>query len=203
MTDAPRDPRRHGPVEDALGIATGALVISLGIALLRSAEVATGGTAGLSLLLTYATGWAFPLVFVLVNAPFFVLAALRKGRRFTVRSAVAIMAVAALAPLHRVFLPDGLDVWWAAIVGCVLCGVGLVILFRHDASLGGFNVVALLLQERLGWRAGWTQMVLDGAVVVASLALLSPIAFAASLVGAVVVNLVLALNHRPDRYLGW
>lgn len=41
----------------------------------------------------------------------------------------------------------------AAVVGGLLCGTGMLILFRHRASLGGLDTLVLYLQERLGWRA--------------------------------------------------
>jgi uncharacterized membrane-anchored protein YitT (DUF2179 family) len=75
-------------------------------------------------------------------------------------------------------------------------------LFRHHASLGGLNVLALWLQERHGWRAGRVQMALDCAIVVAALALVEPARVALSVLGAVALNLVVAVNHRPGRYLG-
>src|SRR5664280_1337097 len=77
-----------------------------------------------------------------------------------------------------------------------------LILFRHKSSLGGLNTVALLAQERFGWRAGYVQLALDGTIIVASLAIVAPAVVALSAAGAVVLNLVLALNHRPGRYLG-
>jgi len=80
--------------------------------------------------------------------------------------------------------------------------VGLLILFRHQSSLGGFNILALLLQEKLKWRAGYVQMVLDVAIVLAALALVSPVMVLLSAAGATLLNFILALNHRPGRYLG-
>ena len=47
----------------------------------------------------------------------------------------------------------------------------MLILFRHRASLGGFNVLVLYLQERYGWRAGLIQMGLDCSIVVLAFAL--------------------------------
>lgn len=41
-----------------------------------------------------------------------------------------------------------------AVIGGLLMGTGMLILFRHKASLGGFNVLVLYLQEKYGWRAG-------------------------------------------------
>ena len=66
---------RHGLAEDLLGLITGTFIASLGLYLLHSSGTVTGGTAGLSLLLSYAVGAPFGVVFLIVNAPFFALAA--------------------------------------------------------------------------------------------------------------------------------
>jgi uncharacterized membrane-anchored protein YitT (DUF2179 family) len=86
---------------------------------------------------------------------------------------------------------------YAAIAGGTLIGVGLVVLFRHRASLGGVNVLALSLQRRCGWRAGAVQMVIDGAILMAALSTVEPRRVAYSIVGSVALNLVLLWNHRP------
>jgi uncharacterized membrane-anchored protein YitT (DUF2179 family) len=75
-------------------------------------------------------------------------------------------------------------------------------LFRHNASLGGVNVLVLWLQQRHGWRAGAVQMAIDCAIVVAALAIVAPARVALSVLGAVALNFVVAINHRPGRYLG-
>ena len=91
---------------------------------------------------------------------------------------------------------------YAALVGNLLAGVGILVVFRHGSSLGGFNVVALMCQERLGLRAGYVQMALDVAVVLAFAAVSDLGVVLASGAGAVLLNLVIALNHRPGRYAG-
>jgi len=44
--------------------------------------------------------------------------------------------------------------------------------------------------------------VLDVAIVLAALALVAPLMVLLSAAGAVLLNFILALNHRPDRCLG-
>jgi hypothetical protein len=44
--------------------------------------------------------------------------------------------------------------------------------------------------------------VLDVGIVLAALALVPPLVVLLSALGAVLLNLILALNHRPGRYLG-
>lgn len=77
----------------------------------------------------------------------------------------------------------------------------MLMLFGHRASLGGFNVLVLYLQERFGWRAGKVQMALDSLIVLGGLVVADVPRVALSVLGAVVLNLTLAVNHRPGRYL--
>jgi uncharacterized membrane-anchored protein YitT (DUF2179 family) len=196
-------PLRHTAVDDVFGLLTGVLVASLGLYLLKAASLVTGGTAGLALLISYASPVPFPVLFLAVNAPFFVLAAKKKGWKFTLRTALCVALFSAFSFLHPLGTgPLHLESVYAAVFGNLLAGIGLLILFRHGSSLGGFNILALILQERLGWRAGYVQMVLDIAVVLSSFAVVPAGNVLLSAAGAAVLNLVLAVNHRPGRYLG-
>jgi uncharacterized membrane-anchored protein YitT (DUF2179 family) len=198
-----KNPLRHSLVEDVLGILTGTLVVSLGLFLLKSTEAVTGGTAGLALLVSYAVALPFGVLFFAINLPFFALALWKKGLNFTVRTVIAVTLVSLMSEVHpnAVELVD-LNPVYAVVAGNALAGVGLLILFRHKASLGGFSILALILQDRLHWRAGYTQMGLDVAIILAAFAVAPPLTVALSAAGAVLLNLILALNHRPDRYVG-
>jgi len=81
--------------------------------------------------------------------------------------------------------------------------MGLLIVFRHKASMGGFNVLALYIQDRYGIPVGKTQMALDVSIVVAGLWLIPPWLLLVSVTGAVVLNFVLTVNHKPGRYTGF
>jgi uncharacterized membrane-anchored protein YitT (DUF2179 family) len=193
----------HSRVEDALGLLTGVYVVSLGIYFIQTAGAVTGGTAGLSLLLSYATDVGFGWLFVLINLPAFAVAAWQKGAVFTAKSLACVVGVSFATRLQAEMLGlDSLDKTYGVVAGNLLAGAGLLILFRHGASLGGFNVFALLMQEKLGLRAGYVQMVLDVAVVLGSFLVVDPGVVALSALGAVVLNIVLAFNHRPGRYMG-
>jgi uncharacterized membrane-anchored protein YitT (DUF2179 family) len=192
----------HRPHEDVQALVTGTLFVALGIVMFNQAGLLTGGTAGLALLIHYATGVDFALVFFIVNLPFYVFAWLRMGPVFALKTFAAV----ALLSLFAHWLPMGvsfghLSPWVAAVLGGLLCGAGMLMLFRHRASLGGLNVMALYLQDKVGWSAGKVQMVLDCAIVLGGLVVADVPRVAFSILGAVVLNLALAINHRPGRYL--
>ena len=91
---------------------------------------------------------------------------------------------------------------FAAILGGLLTGTGILIIIRHGASLGGVTIVAIYMQKRHGWRAGAVQMAIDGVILVVAFGLLEPVKIAISLVGAAAINLVIGVNHKNGRYFG-
>ena len=196
----------HSVADDVLGILCGTVVVSIGLFLLRAGGVVTGGTAGLTLLLDYTTPIPFGVLFLVINLPFFLLAIRSKGWGFVLRSALAIALVSLFATFHAI--PNigtlgeiTLNPFYAAAIGSVTASVGIIILFRHGASMGGFNIVGLILQDKFGWRAGYVMMVGDAAVVLASFAIADLPLVAASATGVVIMNLIIAFNHRPGRYV--
>ena len=195
--------RSHSAFDDAQAIFTGALFIALGVAMFGKAGLLTGGTAGLAFLVHYATGWQFGLVFFVINLPFYGLAVRTMGWAFTLKTFAAIGAVSLFSELMpHVLRFELLDPLFAGPMGGFLIGAGLLMLFRHKASLGGLNIVVLYLQNRRGWSAGTVQMLIDSAIVLAATALVDLRLLAISILGAVALNLVVAINHKPGRYLG-
>ncbi|WP_374041146.1 YitT family protein [Massilia sp. MS-15] len=193
---------RHTALEDLQALLAGVLLVSLGVTLMGKAGLVTGGVAGLCLLLHYLTGLAFGKIFFALSLPFYILAVRRLGWTFTLKTFGAVLLFSlATNWLPQLLALERVDTLYAAVMGGVLVGVGLLMLFRHQASLGGFNVVCLWLQERFGWRAGLVQLVLDFLILALSYRVLATAAWAASLLGTAILNLTLAINHRPGRYL--
>jgi uncharacterized membrane-anchored protein YitT (DUF2179 family) len=196
-------PARHSALDDAQALVTGSLFVAVGIAMFRAAGLLTGGTAGLAFLVHYASGVPFGAAFFAINLPFYALAARGMGWPFTLKTFAAIGLVSvATELLPRVMAFAVLDAAFAAVMGGFLIGAGLLMLFRHHASLGGLNVLVLWLQSRRGWSAGRLQLVCDALIVAAAFACVEPTRVALSVLGMVALNLVVAINHKPGRYLG-
>ena len=202
-TPAPSPIEPHSLFEDVLAILTAAAFVSLGSGLIAHARLLTGGTFGVALILTRLTPLSFGQLYLLINLPFFWLGVRQMGWRFTLKTFAAIGLVSLGADrLKDVVRFDEVSPAYAAVMGGLLIGIGLLILFRHGASLGGLNILAIWLQEEHGVRAGKFQMAVDSAIVVASFFVVTPWVLALSVLGAVALNVVLAVNHRPGRYLG-
>ncbi len=198
MTDIPK----HSALDDAQGLIYGASMAAFGVVILSHLGLITGQTAGLALLISYATGWAFGPVFFALNLPFYWIGYRRMGLGFVGKTFVAVGLVSALATLLPQYIRfDTLNPAIGAVLFGFATGSALLALFRHGASLGGIGIVALWLQDRTGFRAGYTQMVVDAGIFAAALAILPLPLVAYSALGALVVNMVIALNHSRDRYI--
>lgn len=193
---------RHGLIDDAQGLAYGSFMASIGVLLLTHLGLVTGQTAGLALLIAYATGWGFGPVFFVVNLPFYWLGYRRLGLGFMLKSFTAVAVLSLLVSWLPAYLQFGAvhPGIGALLFGC-LTGSALLALFRHGASLGGIGIVALYLQDATGFRAGWTQLIFDAGLFTLALFVRDWQAVAWSALGALVLNLVIALNHRRDRYV--
>ena len=201
--DASSEALPHRPYEDVLALLTGTMLVALGLVLYTHAGLITGSSAGLALLIQYVSGYGFGTVFFVINLPFYYLAVKRMGWPFTLRTFAAVALISVLSRLT----PDWISIaeinpLYAAVAGGGLMGMGLLVLFRHRAGLGGFNILALYLQDNFGIRAGYFQLGVDLVILVVSLFYLDWTNVALSVAGAAVLNLIIAINHRPGRYVG-
>lgn len=193
---------KHSVIEDVQGIVAGSMLAALGVTMLAAAHLMIGGTAGLGFLLRYSVDISFGTAFFLLNLPFYWLAYKRLGLVFTIKTFSAVALTSLLSGLLPKLIGfSNIEPITAALFGGLLIGCGMLVLFRHRASLGGFGILALYLQDKFGWRAGFVQLGLDCVVLFLSFFVASPFVIACSVLAALALNLTLAINHRTDRYI--
>lgn len=196
------DPLKHSPLDDIQALLIGTLLVALAVTMFKQAGLLSGGTAGIAFLLHYLGLGTFGGVYFVINLPFYWLSWRFMGWPFTLKTFVAVLLVSLMTDgLPQVLGFSQLEPWLAAVLGGVLMGNGFLILFRHQASLGGLGIVALMLQQKRGWRAGHVQMAIDALIVAAAVFTVPLERVALSIAAAVVLNLVIATNHRPGRYM--
>jgi uncharacterized membrane-anchored protein YitT (DUF2179 family) len=194
---------RHRLYEDVLAMISGTMFVSLGTLIYTETMLTVGSSAGLALLLSYVSGWGFGVIFFIVNLPFYILAVKRMGWAFTFRTFTAVALVSILSKLNGQWIDfSHLDPIYATVIGGGLIGTGLLMLFRHRTGLGGINILAMYLQERTGLRAGYFLLGVDLAILAGAFFVLPADRLALSVLGAAIANLIIAINHKPGRYMG-
>ncbi|CAH0528896.1 YitT family protein [Vibrio hippocampi] len=191
----------HTVKENLLALTVGSALVSLGVIIFNHVGLLTGGTAGLAIFITKVTSFSFGQVFFALNLPFYFLSITRMGWQFTLNTLIAVSIVSfAVDHLYHAIQFAHLDIVYAALIGGALIGMGVLVIFRHKMSLGGFNILALFIQERYGISAGKIQLALDSSIVVLSLFIVDISIVALSILGAIATNIILAMNHKPGRY---
>lgn len=180
---------------DVQGLTIGVILCALGILFLKSAGLVTGQAAGLALLLSYVLPWDFGVLFFAVGAPFLVLAWHRRGRVFTLRTLLVIIGIAlSVEGLERVVQISDPGRPLAAVLGGILIGIGVLAVFRHNASAGGLSVLSLVIEQKTGIKAGWVQLAVDGMIFLAACFVLAPAQVLYSFAAAALINFIVIWN---------
>ena len=197
---------KHHPVfEDMFALISASGLISLGVFFLEKASLLSGGTAGLALVSTHFANYSFGQVFFFLNLPFYILAWFSIGSRFTFNTLISVTIISLCVDhLDQVvfirFLEPPYTAAYAAVISGLLTGVGMLILFRHNSSLGGVGILAVFLHKKLSLPTGAVLLFGDLLVLGASFYVLDSYHVMLSVLSAAFVSLVLMINHKPYRY---
>lgn len=192
---------QHSLLDDTQAFGSATLLIALGLHLLDAPGLLMGGVPGMAFLLRHATGVSLGLALFLVNLPFMLLGWRVLGLRFTAKTLLAMSLLSVGVELvRRTLVVASIHPALAATAGGLLVGVGLLVLLRHQASLGGVGVFALWLQRRFGFNVGAVQLAVDALILGTAALTTDPARLMWSVLAALSANSVLLLNHRPGRY---
>ncbi len=162
---------RYWPsIRDYLLILVGALIQAVGIRLFFiPAQLASGGVSGISQLINEYTGWPIGLMVFVGNIPLFLLGwRFLGGRRFALRTAVAVVTYSFFVDFLAFFLPaQGLtdDILLNSLYGAVVSGIGFGLVYRAQGTSGGSDVLARILNHWRGISMTQSYMVVDSAVI--------------------------------------
>jgi uncharacterized membrane-anchored protein YitT (DUF2179 family) len=161
--------RRVKTLNNLIKLCMGCLITAIGILFIRHTNMITGGTAGLSLNLTYLFDLPFPIIFFIVNLPFYIFSLLTMGWKFTCKTIFAICLLTLLTALDSFIPIPSFHSFISALLGGAFMGIGSSIIFSNGASLGGAQILALFLQKKKNWDPGKTSFTFDFLVIFLSL----------------------------------
>lgn len=183
-----------------LSIVEGCLLVALGIHILNSAGLLISGTAGIGMILQQLTDLSFGQLFFLLNTPFYILAWRTLGRDFTLSTFVSVSLLSIMSELMRRYVSIDMNPILSGTLGGLLVGFGLIILFRHNASLGGLNILSVYLERRFSIHASKTTLVADLLVFTIAICTLNAQSIGYSLVAFACLSSVVGRYHRPPKW---
>lgn len=162
--------------QDFFAINLGMAVYSLGwAAFLLPYHITTGGMAGMAAILQYALGFPMQVTILIVNAILLAIAWWQLGAKFTLKTGYAVLALSTFLQLGQDMMTDssgnliqllGADQdSMACVLGAILNGVGIGIVFLSGGSTGGWDIVAALINKYRNVSLGRVLLYLDFFVI--------------------------------------
>ncbi|WOD06618.1 YitT family protein [Marinomonas sp. GJ51-6] len=182
-----------------LSILEGCILVALGLHILNSAGLLISGTAGAGMILLRLTDLSFGQLFFLLNLPFYILAWYTLGRDFTLRTFASVSLLSILSELMKYYAVLSIHPLLSATLGGLLVGFGLIILFRHNTSLGGLNILSVYLERKFNIHASKTTLIADIFVLIAAITFLDLTHLGLSLIAFVLLSSVVGRYHKPPK----
>jgi uncharacterized membrane-anchored protein YitT (DUF2179 family) len=141
------------------------------------ANLASGGVSGISQLVNHFTGWPIGLMVLIGNVPLFLLGwRFLGGRRFALRTAVAIVTYSFLTDLllkipsftyYTNILINDLkgDIFLNSLYGAIVSGIGYGLVYRARGTSGGSDILARILNKWRGISMTQSYLMVDTAVI--------------------------------------
>jgi uncharacterized membrane-anchored protein YitT (DUF2179 family) len=133
-------------------IFAGSVIYSIGINLFIIPHgLLSGGVTGVALLIHYMTQIAVGTLVFILNIPIFIIGLNKINREFILLSLVGMISMSFSLVITRPFRQYMIqDILLSCIYGGVLMGIGGGIVFRQGASLGGTDIISVIIKKERG-----------------------------------------------------
>ena len=166
---------------DYFNITLGLMLYTFGFTVfLLPYEIVTGGIAGIGAIIFYATKFPVQWTFFIINAVLIVAALKELGLKFLAKTIYATIAVTIMLDLAQkiVEMPDGTfyklmgegNDFMSLIIGCMLTGTALAIVFLSNGSTGGTDIIAAVVNKYYNVSLGKGLIMVDLVIIGSCLA---------------------------------
>ncbi|MEH7336001.1 YitT family protein [Neobacillus drentensis] len=136
-------------------ITIGAILMAVGLEIfLVPNNVIDGGITGISIMLSYLTGWKIGIFLFILNIPFFFIGYKQIGKTFALSTLYGIIVLSIATTLLHPVPAFTQDITLATVFGGVVLGIGVGIVIRYGGSLDGTEILAILFNNKLPFSVG-------------------------------------------------
>jgi uncharacterized membrane-anchored protein YitT (DUF2179 family) len=142
-------------IQRMLLITFGATLMAVGLEIfLVPNHVIDGGIVGISIILSYLTGWKLGLFIFILNIPFFFIGYKQIGKTFAISTLYGILVLSIATTLLHPVPAFTADILLASVFGGIILGIGVGIVIRYGGSLDGTEILAILANKKLPFSVG-------------------------------------------------
>ncbi|WP_374223935.1 YitT family protein [Bacillus sp. ISL-46] len=136
-------------------ITLGATLMAVGLEIfLVPNNVIDGGITGISIMLSYVTGWKLGIFLFILNIPFFFIGYKQIGKTFALSTLYGILILSIGTTLLHPVPAFTQDILLATVFGGIVLGIGVGIVIRYGGSLDGTEILAILFNKKLPFSVG-------------------------------------------------
>ncbi|WRP08616.1 YitT family protein [Rossellomorea aquimaris] len=128
--------------------------------------IPSGGAASVSVLLNYLLHVPFAITLWVLNAALLLAAVKWLGKENALWTMYCVTVTSIVVNFLNSYLIGTVSfVFVDLLIGSILFGIGIGILFRMGASSGGMDILALIISKLKGYTPGKTLFVINGSVL--------------------------------------
>lgn len=135
-------------------------------------ELTTGAVTGLASIIYYAFGTPpIDVTYAVVNVILLIFALKILGVKFCIRTIFGVFFCWLFLHILPLWIPEGLtkgDTFMAAVIGGILCGVGLGVVFTANGSTGGTDIIAAMVNKYRNVSFGKMLLYIDIIIITSS-----------------------------------
>ena len=163
-------------VKDYVNITIGLMLYTFGFTVfLLPYEIVTGGISGIGAIIFYATKFPVQYTFFIINAVLIVAALKILGWKFLTKTIYATFMLTFFLEVAQeiVKMPDGHfykllgegNDFMSLVIGCMITGTALAVVFLNNGSTGGTDIVAAVLNKYHNITLGRALIVIDICII--------------------------------------
>ena len=158
--------------KDYVMITFGLLCYAFGFtAFILPEKIVIGSVTGLSSLIHFWLGWNVAATYYVINIILLAIAFRSVGKQFVLRTiigaTISTLFIGFLQPMFPTPIVEQ-QTFMNVILGAVLCGFGLGIVFTHNGSTGGTDIIAAMVAKYSTVSFGRTMMYCDVMIICSS-----------------------------------
>jgi uncharacterized membrane-anchored protein YitT (DUF2179 family) len=136
-------------------ITIGAALMAVGLEIfLVPNNVIDGGMTGISIMLSYITGWKLGVFLFILNIPFIFIGYKLIGKTFAFSTLYGIIVLSIGTTLLHPVPAFTQDILLATVFGGIVLGIGVGMVIRYGGSLDGTEILAILFNNKLPFSVG-------------------------------------------------
>ena len=158
-------------LRDYLMIIVGTLIYGFGFnGFILSNEIITGGLSGLCALIYFATGQMIPVSvsYFVINILLLAIALKILGLKFLIKTIFGVFSLSASLTLFENIFTEPIiknEPFMCIIIGGLLCGTGLGLIFASNGSTGGTDIIGAIITKYKNISIGRAMLMLDFVII--------------------------------------